>query len=196
MERKAYLLTTNEFSERTIFSKSVLERVGFTVILFNAIYDKNPLLSHRKSYLKICEEIANSSNGWYYVFEDDINILEEIKLDEIIQYESISTNVFYLGICKYGKNTLKNTGIKINDKDVFEISDNVRGLHAVAYSNKGAKDFLNFSENYKTYEYIDMILELYTIKNPAIVVRSDLESYISGHYGIFFQDRNKFPSTI
>ena len=92
--------------------------------------------------------------------------------------------------------TLKNTGIKINDKDVFEISNIVRGLHAVAYSNKGAKDFLNFSENYKTYEYIDMILELYTIKNPAIVVRSDLESYISGHYGIFFQDRNKFPSTI
>lgn len=38
--------------------------------------------------------------------------------------------------------------------------------------------------------------ENFSIQYPANVVRYDLESYISGHRGVFFQDRKRFPSTI
>lgn len=41
-----------------------------------------------------------------------------------------------------------------------------------------------------------MILELYSLKNPVNLIRYDLESYIKGHRGIFFQDRKKFQSII
>ena len=44
--------------------------------------------------------------------------------------------------------------------------------------------------------YMDMILEEFTLINPALVCRYDLESKRKGHRGIFFQDRCQFPSTI
>ena len=40
------------------------------------------------------------------------------------------------------------------------------------------------------------ILEKFTEIYPANVIRYDLESYIKGHRGLFFQDRNRFPSTM
>jgi len=43
---------------------------------------------------------------------------------------------------------------------------------------------------------MDVILEQVSRVCPANVCRYDLESYIPGHRGIFFQDRKKFPSTI
>jgi hypothetical protein len=56
-------------------------------------------------------------------------------------------------------------------------------------------DFINFVKNFSL-EYMDIILEYYTFKNRANVVRLDLESYISGHLGVIFQDRNKFQSIV
>jgi len=196
MSRNAYLLTCDENSERTIFSKNILEQIGYNVILFRAIPHENPLLSHKQSMMEIYNIIAdNENNEWSYVFEDDINILCDIKLDEIIKYEEISTHFFYLGICKYGDNTIRETNYFINNHRVYSVSNCVRGLHAVAFSRQGAKEFINFMNNFKI-EYIDMILELYTIKHPANVVRIDLQSYIRGHLGVFFQDRKKFESII
>lgn len=201
--RNAYLLSVNPNSERTIFSKKVLEKIGFNVIIFLAIPNQNPLLSHRQSYLKILEIIANQElnnyyniDGWTYVFEDDINLLEDIYLDEICEYEKISNNLFYLGICKYGTNTIKYSGLKINNKNVYNVSGNVRGAHALAFSKNGAKNFLDFEKQFTNFDYIDMIIELFTKINPANIIRVDLESYISGHLGIIFQDRNRFASII
>lgn len=196
MFRKAYLLTCDENSERCIFSKNLLETIGFNVILFKAIPHEKQLLSHKQSMIQIYQTIIQDNDSeWSYIFEDDINILEQITLDEIIQYETISNNFFYLGMCKYGCNTIKKTNHVINNHVVYSVSKFVRGLHAVAFSRKGMIDFLNFLTNFK-FDYIDMILELYTINNPANVIRMDLESYIIGHLGIFYQDRNKFQSLI
>jgi hypothetical protein len=173
-----------------------LEKVGFNVILFLAIPHKNPLLSHRQSMIQIYNIIANDEhNEWSYVFEDDINILENIYLDEIIEYEKISTYYFYLGMCRYSSNTMKDTGKRINGHSVYNISNHVRGLHAVAFSRNGMKLFLNWLQLTNN-KYIDMILETFSIKYPANVVRADLQSYIFGHLGIFFQDRKKFESII
>ena len=146
--------------------------------------------------ISIYNIIANDlSNEWSYIFEDDINKLEDIKIDEIIEYEKISNKFFYLGICKYGEDTLCETEHTINNHKVYSISGSVRGLHALAFSRVGMIDFIDFLKNFSL-EYMDVILELYTLKNRSNVVRSDLESYISGHRGIIFQDRNKFTSII
>lgn len=196
MSRNAYLLTCDINSERSIFSKKILEDIGFNVIFYNSIPNTNCLLSHKLSMTEIYKIIINDmSSEWSYIFEDDINVLENIKLDEIIQYENISTNFFYLGLCKYGNDTITETEHIINGHRVHQISNCVRGLHAIAFSRTGMLDFFNFM-NFFNIEYIDIILELYTIKNPANVVRVDLESYINGHLGIIFQDREKFKSII
>jgi hypothetical protein len=196
MSRNAYLLTCDPNSKRAKFSKNILEEIGFNVILFQAIPHTKPLLSHRQSIISIFNIIANDSTSeWSYIFEDDINKLEDIKLDEIIKYEKISNNFFYLGICKYGENTISETNHTINNHKVYSVSGYVRGAHAFAFSRVGMIDFINFVKKFSL-EYMDMILECYTLKNRANVVRVDLKSYIYGHLGVIFQDRNKFPSTI
>jgi len=196
MSRNAYLLTCDPNSERTQFSKNILEEIGFNVILFQAIPHMKPLLSHRQSMIRIFDIIANDlNNEWSYIFEDDINKLANIKLNEIIEYEKISNHFFYLGICKYGENTIYKTNHVINNHEVCSVSGYVRGAHALAFSRVGMINFINFVKNFSL-EYIDMILDYYTIKNPANIVRVDLESYILGHRGVIFQDRNKFKSII
>lgn len=196
MSRNAYLLTCDINSERAQFSKNILEEIGFNVIFFKAIPHSKPILSHKQSIIKIFETIANDENNeWSYIFEDDINKLDNIKLDEIIEYEKISNKLFYLGICKYGENILHDTNISINNHKVYSVSGCVRGTHAFAFSREGMKDYLNFIPNFSL-EYMDMILELYTYNNPANIVRVDLQSYIPGHRGVIFQDRIKFESII
>jgi len=196
MSRNAYLLTCDPNSERAIFSKNILEEIGFNVILFEAIPHRKPILSHRQSMISIFNIIANDlNNEWSYIFEDDINKLSNIKLNEIIEYEKISNHFFYLGICKYGKNTIYKTNHIINNHKVYSVSGYVRGTHAFAFSRLGMIHFINFVKKV-SFEYMDMILDYYTIKYRANIVRADLESYIPGHRGVIFQDRKKFQSII
>ncbi len=197
--RRAYVLTCNSQSERSQFSKKVLDSVGFEVNFFQCIPNENKILSNKISMLKIYENIANGDDEWVYVFEDDINILEPINISEIIEYEKLTKEFFYLGICipnYYTKKNLVTYDTNIKEFPVFGISGAVRGLHAIALSKYGAKLLLEFAKNYDSYEYMDMILEKFSEKYPAPVIRGDLQSYIYGHRGIFFQDRKRFPSTI
>ena len=76
--RIGYLLTTNEESERYIFSKNLLEKIGFTVHCIKAIPNENKMLSNKLSMQYIYDIIQNSEEGFYYVFEDDINLLDNI----------------------------------------------------------------------------------------------------------------------
>ncbi len=194
--RKCFILTGNQYSERAQFSKNILEKIGFIVKFVNFIPYENKVLSNKISMQYIYGLISTGNHEWTYVFEDDINILEDIKLDEIIEYEKISSKFFYLGACMYGNNKNSLNKNKINNHDVITIHGNVRGLHAIAVSKQGAQELLFFSHKLYNHEYMDMILEKFVEINPANIVRYDLESYIKGHKGIFFQDRNKFPSTI
>ena len=196
--RKAYLLTTCVESERTQFSKGVLESVGFTVIPFMAIPSTSPLSSNKESLYRIYETIAQGDDEWAYVFEDDINLLEPIDLDEIIQYENISQYFFYLGICKdYGeRDGISSSNIFIKEKEVFVVSGSVKGAHAIGISKTGATEL---TELFRTLLHIregDVLLEEYSCRRPANIVRFDLESYVPGNKGIFFQDINRFKSQI
>jgi len=197
-KRTAYLLTLDFESERAVFSKAVLDKLGFDVILIKAIPNDNKILSHKKSFQYIFSLIIESYSEYSYVFEDDINILEDITLDEIIEYEKISEFFFYLGMCEWGV-TGTNTGIKIRDHDVYSKWGGVRGSHAMGFSKKGAEALLNYSREFSDTlepEYggvTDVILERFTWGHPANVCRYDLESCIPGHRGVFFQDRSRFP---
>ena len=195
--RTAYILTTNKSSDRTVFSQCVLEKIGFSVILVQHISHEDKVLSNKISMQYIYELIANGEDDFAYVFEDDINVLEPINIDEIIQYENISNMFFYLGACTYGNNWKQTTkhNTNINNHPVYTMSGYVRGLHAIGFSKAGASAFLDFSKA-SNERYMDMILEQFSLIYPANIIRYDLESYIRGHRGILFQDRAKFPTTI
>ena len=194
IKRCGYILTLDPQSERAIFSKNILEKIGFNVILIKPILDTDKVLSNKISMQYIYNLIINSNDNYSYVFEDDINMLEIITLDEIVEYEKYSEMFFYLGMCEYG-NIGNNTGIKIRNHNVYNKSGFCRGLHAIGLSKKGAEELLKFSRESKE-RYMDVILEQFSVLYPANVCRYDLESYIRGHKGILFQDRKKFPSMI
>ena len=190
--RTAYLLTVSPQSERAQFSKSILEDVGFQVIFVRPFLHPDKVLSNKISMQLIYREIA--LRGEYaYVFEDDINLLEEIHLDEILEYEANSPMFFYLGVCE-ATHTAEKTDLSIQGHDVYQKRGSCRGLHAIGISPVGAASLLRFS--HLPERYMDVILEQFSLLYPANVCRYDLESYIAGHRGIFFQDRKKFPSTI
>ena len=194
--RTAYLLTTDKESERTKFSIHVLEKIGFNVKLIQHIFNSDKVLSNKMSMMHIYEMIhREETEDWSYIFEDDINTLKDISLNEITEYEKISTSFFYLGCCVYNSGGVNNTGCSINSKPVMSISGGVRGLHAIGISVEGATELLELAKSSELV-YMDCILEQFSIKHPANVVRYDLESYIRGHRGIVFQDRNRFPSEI
>lgn len=193
--RKGYLLTCNETSDRTQFSIRLLKQIGFEVHPFKAIPHTNKVISNKLSMMAIYDRIASDTDEWAYVFEDDINLLESIQIEEIVQYETISSYFFYLGLCKYGDPDTEKYPVQINHHDVTMVAGDVRGLHAIGISKIGARALLRWSKCLSE-PYMDVILELFSRFHPANIVRYDLESYIKGHRGIFFQDRRAFPSTI
>ena len=195
--RTAYLLTTNAQSPRAVFSKKVLENIGFNVIIVAAILNRDKVLSNKISMMHIYNMIHQSHDEWAYVFEDDINVVEPIHIDKIIEYEKISQMFFYLGCCMMNDGeTLQNTGYVVNNKPVIQICGGVRGLHGIGISRHGAYKLLEFATNHKNL-YMDCILEDFSKLYPANIVRYDLVSpQIIGHRGVLFQDRQQFPSTI
>ena len=202
--RNAYLLSTNFESPRTKNAISVLENVGFNVILFKAIPHRDKVASNRISMQGIYQKILNTSkNEWNYIFEDDIEVVEPIKIEEIIEYEKISDKVMYLGLCELrpGKGTRKKLDIKINNHDVYETSGDTKGLHAIGLSKTGCKLLLEYAEkkplNHNFYKFMDCILGVEFIrKHPATIVRYLLKGQIPGHRGSFYQDRKKYPTSI
>ena len=194
--RSCYLLSGNPDAPRTQSSKEVLERIGFQVNLFHYIPHENPILSNKISFLQLYELILQGEQEWGYVFEDDVNILESITLDEIVRYENISTHMFYLGACIIDDALeVQYSSDKVNDHAVALVQGNVRGAHAVALKKKAIVELLDLTKTVET-DYCDVVLEEFTKLHPAPLVRRDLKSYIEGHRGIVFQDRNSFPSII
>ncbi len=195
-KRKAYVLTCDVSSERALFSKSVLDKIGFDVVLFPAIHDPNKVVSNKKSMMAIYDIIAKGDDEWGYVFEDDINLIQDITLGEIVEYEKISSMFFYLGVCDYGAKKTNVCDVKINDHFVTIVAGQVRGLHAIGLSKRGAGELLGFIHNNWHIAFMDLCLEEFSKVHPANVVRFDLESYLTDHRGIIYQDRIRFPSTI
>lgn len=101
--RTAYLLTTNPTSERTQFSRQILDQVGFRVVPVPHIPHEDKVVSNKISMQNIYRMIHEGQEEYAYVFEDDINVLEPISLQEIVEYETVSPLFNYLGVCCYHK---------------------------------------------------------------------------------------------
>jgi hypothetical protein len=208
IKRNAYLLTCDFKSERAQFCKNVLENIGFHVNMVLCFPHKDSLTSNKLSMQYILKLMSVSDDAWSYFFEDDINVLQDIKLDEIIQYEKISDKFFYLGVCinpiyldvknRHIIDNISLTENEVNNYPVYKVSNYVRATHAVAFSKEFSAFFLNFIQilNFEEYDYTDVILEYMTTAFPANIVRYDLESDIQGHRGVIYQDREKFQSLI
>jgi hypothetical protein len=140
--RIAHLITVDENSERCIFSSGILDLIGFDVKIHIAVYDPIPYVSLLKTNELIFKEILNSKSEWHYIFEDDINMLEYISLEEIIEYEKISNGFFFLGVCKYGLDNGFMTPYEVNNHPVYCVSGCVRGSHAVAFSRTELQNFM------------------------------------------------------
>jgi hypothetical protein len=252
--RPAYLLTCDKYAKRALDCKQVLEKVGFSpIIVVEAIPNSNKVLSNKLSMQYMCKLISSGESSWGYIFEDDIDILCTITIDDIINYETYSNKIMYLGccVCSYDniyiaqKNNIykennkiklvpihytekhklgnisnkcetlfaSNTDLLYNNPLSLKITDHenrshlihyiiggCRGAHAFGLSRNGAKELLDLSNKLvditKYYNYMDVIIEEYVKENPAVVIRFELMSYISGHHGAFYQDRIKYPSTI
>ena len=109
MSRIAYLLTKSENNNRARWCTKLLSDIGFSVIIVTYIEHEDPVISNKLSMKHIYQMIVqhNISNEHSYIFEDDINIHEPIKLDEIVMYEKLSDMFFYLGICEdHGEKTV------------------------------------------------------------------------------------------
>lgn len=195
VKRTAYILTVDLASHRAKFCTNLLKTIGFDVTVFQCIPHHDKVLSNKYSFQAIYEMIIKSNQEYAYVFEDDINVLAPITLDEIIQYETISENFFFLGMCEYGNKKAEVTDHKINGSCVYRKAGQLRGAHAIGISRKTTIELLEFSKH-NTERYMDILLEKLSERYPANIVRYDLESYISGHRGIVFQDRKRFPSTM
>ena len=197
IKRKAYLLTCDENSERAIFCKNLLTKIGFDVTFFKAIPHENPVISHKQSSLEIYRLISIGEDEWVYVFEDDINVHYDITLEEIVKYEEISNgkSFFYLGCCIYKELIYPVSDLKINNHKVGIANGNQRGSHAMAFSKTGANKIFELG-NLLLLNDIDVIHDIYTSFYPTYIIRYDLESYIEGHIGVFYQDRNKFKAIL
>ena len=202
VHRKAYILCEDANTPRCLHSTQVLENIGFTVIPVPYIRHSDKVYSNLISMQSIYETIANDAeleegNAWSYVFEDDISALIDISLDEVVEYEHISQYMMYLGVCTLLRDKFKIYESKpsVRGHPVVVCEGGGRGLHAIGLSRKGAQTLYDFSKE-SSETYMDCILQQFTYKYPANIVRYDLESYIWGHRGIIYQDRKTFPTTI
>lgn len=193
--RKAFLVTTDRKSERTIFSANILKTVGFDVYVVLALPHPDRVFSNRMTMQYIYNLIACGPDDFAYVFENDINLLQPITLQDILNYEPYVDKFIYLGLCVYSCQGASNYPVPIDGRIEKQVCGFVRGLHAIGLSKAGARDLYKFSQACKE-RYMDVTVELFSIKHPALVARYDLESYIPGHRGVFYQDRNRFPSEI
>lgn len=195
--RRAYLLTLDTASERAQHASQLLVDIGLDVVVILAVPHEDKVLSNKRSLRSIYEKIVRSDDPWSYVFEDDIDTLEPIQKSELLEYEKISQTFFYLGCC--GPSHVELSGHDINGHPVYHVEGgSVRGHHAVAFSHQGAQDFLDIfdkNEN-QSVRYADVLLEGFAQITHPPIVRYDLESYTEGHRGLFFQDRERFPSII
>jgi hypothetical protein len=198
VKRNAYLLQGPVENQplRARLSRDLLIDIGFNVNVIDHIPNESAHLSNKLSVMHIFDLIQKSNEEWSYMFEDDVDTLEEITLEDIVEYENISEMFFYLGVCMASSRRLRASAHKIKDDNV-KITHNGRCIHAIAISKKGINEIIPF---YKTHDHItcaDGILEGFSKKYPANVVRSHLVSpHNRGHRGVFFQDRRRFATQV
>lgn len=189
--RNAYLLSTDHTSERALHSHSILSKLKFNVIKFDASIDADPFTSKTKNMQAILSEIISSKKRWSYIFEDGIQFWNYVHLKYLIAYEKHASRMFYLG-AKSSEPPIKSEELA-NNQNVYRLTaDNVEFSHAFAISSTGAKLLLEAVESH--FLAFDKILFQTFMEEQPIIVDGDKKSFLDDtHYGLVFQDRLTFP---
>jgi len=191
----AHILTTKPSSVRAIHSSNTLKNIGFDTVEFiqpNTIGQTNieRVWSNKNAFLTALQNfIATSSEDWIFLFEDDISARPGYTTEHIKEALKKEDLFAYLGVCN----------LKTQKKRLCG-----RCAHAMAISKKGAKEILDFNLKSTTITptdrlpkdepYFDVVVDTFcTEKGPFLVIGPN---DTSGWHGIFFQDRQKFPTGI
>ena len=195
--RRAYMISTDKNSNRSLWSHKLLSSIGFNVqvIIPDYNFKLEPAASLVLNVLNIFDICLSSSQDWCYIFEDDIDINKNVTLDELTKWETEASMLFYLGICLDGINKKH----QIDTKYGPQVSTCGHCTHAFVINKIGIHDFINKSFT-KPKNYIDkMLLNWCKNKQFGFLVpelKSPSKSKISGHVGYFYQNRQIFESGI
>jgi hypothetical protein len=198
-KKNAYLLTANVDSDRRRHSINTLTVAGFNVVLSlcEMLRDVEPVRvwSNKNTFMRVIKDyIESNSTDWLYIFEDDINMQPNTSIEDIEYNRPASILFTYLGIC--GPQTTPNGG-KCG-----------RCAHAMGFSYAGARDVLLFNHESKTRlisgnlpmnePFFDVVVEGWCFLNGGfnVVHFEHTSPQNEGHKGLFFQNRDKFSSTI
>ncbi len=228
--RLAYVLTMDVNSDRAVHTSAILHNLGFTVEFVVATLIIAPdwvdhssarpndpervdrYWSNKMAMLEIITRIANQSDPWGYIFEDDVAIIPNRTLVDIMYYERIGTLFFYLGIC-CNVPQFERRCAAVGEAPVRPLNDSVVELfcglcaHARAFSREGARLYLDFNERlHKNNSVGDWIEMEFCFLNGGFPVaehlispspRFRLQPHMPGvgHYGMFYQDPS-FKSTL
>ena len=193
--RTAYVISSaNCPPGRLEHVKRLLARIGFSEIY---VMTRSPLYRPDRAGLAVLYEIIESvitrkNADYVYVFDDIINTLVELKLDELTEYERLANGFFYLGIDKINQNKgIGYTGKTIGSRNVYSVKGNVSSAHAFALSLQGAHGLMaQLSTN--RYKTVDLCLCAYSKTHAVPVVRYDLQGVFNGQRGAIFADLCQF----
>jgi len=193
--RTAYLLTIDDTTFRYHHSHKLLLQQGFRVETFIAPKHLDKWYSNRVGLLAILEKIAAKNEHWSYVFEDDINLVEDVPLlSSAKPIERLSDKFFYLGLCQDESWFLRRFTRMHSDVTCGTCA------HAFAITPVGARELVQFADPElpplaRSFDYT--MKEWCEHSNGFRLVRPDLESPLdSNQLGLVYQDRLQFPSTI
>lgn len=224
--RTAYLISVNATSSRTVHSVGILQRVGFSKIELELAINmgdskREKTYSNKMAQLNIFEKIANGSEPWGYIFEDDITLcrsqshLQQTNpAFQFSVFESLICHTnnrdtclemqhrdfVYLGICS----PLEiHPSVSQERKQMFHPAQRYCGrcAHAYGISRNGAKRVLEFEKSYRSKgkrNFMDAVIDSWCRQSGGFPV-SDMQCERKDaklHFGSFIQDQHQFPSII
>jgi len=156
---------------------------------------------------------TNNELEWSFIFEDDVNFVDPSKvslpnyinaLEELMYHPEIQLKhgVFYLGICEPKFTNDKHTIIsRFSNNNLLSRKGYGFCAHGMGLTIKRARDFWTEISLYCPIPNgsTDVYLRNYCVKseNHYYILGANLELPPStGHYGIAYQDRNRFSSQV
>lgn len=205
--RVAYIVSTNTSASRYVQTKNVLQRAGFETEVvapkFLGETMEQRTFSNKLALLSAIQRITVGSEPWGYVFEDDINVseLSNATTVDIVSSEHTARRFQYLGVCLPKGESVRRFACG-------------RCAHAMGFSKAGAKELVKFSEIDRlitparrgggiipaTEPYLDVIIDVWCQSRGGFQIvgplKESVKSTVTGHIGMFIQDRGKFVSIV
>lgn len=184
------MMTMNRNSTRTLHSIEILKKYGIQTMFVQPPKINNKVRSNMLAQEDIFEKIAGFDTEYVFVFEDDIsshNLSKEhaeLELNRTyIRTLLHNLPLFYIGICgRWRLSPHRYHG---------------RCAHGYAVRPQRARYLLNATREYSS-DYMDVRLDNLGMKLGGFFVAGEniKSPQAKDHYGLLYQDRKTFPTTI